>query len=229
MVYLESRVVFLIMNRGVMPMQIINKLLDRFFNVNPVVMFLVCLLVMYGGMFIVALIGESRIFRFGKYQAKAFFPGDIFVSLMIAGLCSARRRGPLITQTIFWRPSRSTWWIVASILIAVMIFGSARLGFDAPNYPRRAQISPTKLYHDMVGYLLMSFVLVQRGIPASLIFVTNFKKMRSAHIDWAIILISLVAYVVCVMYDDRRGFDNTVLELRHPSDWAPIWATWKIR
>ena len=50
---------------------------------------------------------------------------------------------------------------------------------------------------------------------------------QAVYLDWVIVLIAGMFYISCVIYDKRKGFDNATLELRHPSDWAPIGVTRK--
>ena len=45
--------------------------------------------------------------------------------------------------------------------------------------------------------------------------------------SWSLlwVIVPLVFYVLCVIYDMCKGFTAEDIEARHPSDWRPIWET----
>lgn len=213
-------------------MQFINKLFDGFFSINPWLMLLICWAIMPGGTFAAGIIGESRFLPLGEIQDKKFFPGDLAFGLIMSQLAVIHRASAGAVEKCNW--GRSLWWFLVAFSFAVGLFLLARLKFDAPNYPERAQISPTKLYHDIVGYFGVSFVLVFRGLPEMISgfnFQAKFNPVVMSLKPWLIIVFAIAFYAYCGACEEKRRVpvNAEMIEERHPSDWAPIWETHKIK
>ncbi|MBQ9017346.1 hypothetical protein IJ103_03880 [Candidatus Saccharibacteria bacterium] len=211
-------------------MALLNGFLSWFFSLNPITIMLIGWALLPFGLFLTALVGESRILQIGIGQSKMFFPGDFSIGIILAGLGSLYQ-----TTEQIW--SRSTVWSLVSVGIPLFVFLLQRLVTDAPRYARRSRYSPTKLYHDIVGYLLCAFLVTNRLVPE---FIYLIRHPSSYSGKWTIIFTTGSFYLGCAVYDalhpKKSALGNhdlipedALMELRHPSDWQPIWETRKIQ
>lgn len=206
-------------------MQFINNLLEKIsaFSIErPVFLFLLFVFLMYGGMFLIALIGESRILHLWKFQSKAFFPGDLL--LCFALVIAFRNWHFLENRAAYTTPVWPT--ILVSIVGSLSFFLTERNG-DASNYPKRARYSPTKLYHDVLGYLVADFIFLVRLVPGLFIIGLDCGAVSFCKMLLFYLITFIGPYCVLVCWDMKK-LNMEVLEKRHPSDWAPIWKTKKI-
>ena len=205
-------------------MQLINNLLEKistFSLDSPMLLWLFLVFLMYGGMFLIALIGESRILSFWKYQSRVFFPGDLllcFASMM------AFHDWYFLEKEVSYATKNSSIIIGIACSLYLFIFGRKN---DASNYSKRARYSPTKLYHDILGYLIFGFIVFARLIPGIFIIGLGYGVDIFARV-FTLYLIFMGPYCILALLDIGTNPDEEVLEKRHPSDWAPIWKTKKI-
>lgn len=163
-----------------------------------------------GLMFVVGLIGESRLVPIGKSQSKAFWPGDFAFGVAFVALVGLHAK-----PSASWGYSPLFWVPLALAMFFVFLF--VRKG-DIANYPKRSGNSPTKLTHDIVGYFIIPTVLLGLGLP----------KLLSRHPftdwqNWLVFLGAIAFYIFCVAYDAKKGFTPECVIARHPPDWRPIW------
>ena len=166
-----------------------------------------------GLMFLVGLVGESRLVPVWKHQSKVFIPGEFFLGTA------------LVAELGMWKVRMSIWsddlgmWVIIISMVTLILFPALR-NRDVVNYPPRAIKSPTKITHDIVGYILIPIAMIGLGVPyIPLIF------MRDNWANWVVFLASMVGYSVCVAIDCKNGFTPEDTQARHPSDWRPIWET----
>lgn len=166
-----------------------------------------------GLMFLVGFVGESRLVPIWKHQSKVFIPGEFFL-----GTALVAELGMWKVRTSIWSDNLGMWVIVVSMVILILF--PALRNRDVVNYPPRAIKSPTKITHDIVGYILIPIAMIGLGVPyIPLIF------MRDNLANWVVFLASMVGYSVCVAIDCKNGFTLEDTQARHPSDWRPIWET----
>lgn len=208
-------------------MQFINNLLDEisvFSYHSPILATLFYCLIMYGGIFLVALIGESRVFRFSDFQSKAFFPGDLLLCWILAKILGDWDTIKCVTSIEKIIPR--SWLLIIGVVFSITFFVKMRV-LDASNYLKRARYSPTKLYHDVLGYLMFSFLFIVGGLPV-IVGLACYASKKYFLYNLLRYVLYFVIYIGFVAYDATTGFDEETLEKRHPSDWAPIWKTRKI-
>lgn len=170
-----------------------------------------------GSFFLVALIGESRIPPLWKNQSRAFFPGDLtlpvmWIAMLRLNFSENMLTGPLasiVGLIAFFVIEAGIFWIVTKVATE-----------DRKNYPDRSANSPTKIYHDLIGY----YVFPMSIAPSCVFYVTCLIENRSWP-SWSLLwaIVPLIFYILCVIYDMRKGFTAEDIEARHPSDWKPIW------
>ena len=166
-----------------------------------------------GLMFWVGLIGESRMVPIGRYQAKAFMPGDLSFSVAYVALLELHKRPGIL---YYWEYSRF-WWLFVAVLTAIIAL--LLRGGERQNYPSRAFRSPTKITHDGVGYFIIPLILIGIGLPRSVSSVI----LKTGLTNWLVFLASMLFYTICVIIDVKRGFTKEDVAARHPADWQPIW------
>ena len=172
-----------------------------------------------GSFFLVALICESRIPPLWKHQSKAFFPGDLTLPVMWVAMFRLS-----LNRHLLIGPLASIVSLVALFIIEAGIFCVVTkvVAKDRSNYPERSANSPTKIYHDLVGY----YVFPMSIAPFFVFYVTSHIENRVG-VSWSIlwVILPLVFYILCVIYDMRKGASAEDIGARHPSDWKPIWET----
>jgi len=87
-------------------------------------------------------------------QFLSFFPGDLFLGVMMACLFQAARELPGVRVLPLWF---HVVLQVVTIVAAVLLWNREK---EARIYPPRAMRSPTKLYHDFVLYSFYGYVAV---------------------------------------------------------------------
>lgn len=172
-----------------------------------------------GLMFVVALIGESRILPVWGKQSRAFMPGNMALTTIV------------LNCYYFWHSEYSPGaesilykYTFHPVTIVVIALASVFIGHflhksDCKNYPKRAANSPTKWVHDVTGYFGLMFLIIWLA-PATIF---------SGLSIYAIVNLFLGAfYMLTVAYDTVVGINNEILYTRHPYDWKPIWKTRKL-
>lgn len=172
-----------------------------------------------GLMFVVALIGESRVLPLWKKQSKAFIPGDLALSIIVLNCYAFWHSEYAPGAKNFWYKFTFTPWVTVLIGVLVVCIGVFLHTNDCKNYPKRAANSPTKWVHDIMGYFVLLF-LIAWFVPST-IFV-EFTVYGITNVLWG------AFYVFMIILDMSIGFNNETVYARHPSDWQPIWKTKKI-
>ena len=192
---------------------------------HPLIILLAFWLFWPGLFFLVGYIGESRIIPIGRGQSIMFFPGDFAL-----GVGATAFIGLAANTTLPWEGVKSWQYLLACLLLAVLIVVAMRLQFDAPNYPPRAANSPTKWAHDLIGYGFFPFVGLWLGLPQVVYVVTDPSSLTTNWKCWLAIFLAVCLFIICIVLDfainhSVSAVGPEALELRHPSNWQPIWAT----
>ena len=167
--------------------------------------------------FIVGIVGESRLIPIGQHQSQAFLPGDLSLGIMAVALLSLHANK--LEKPNYWGYS-PIWWLVVLITVSFIAYYARKN--DVANYPYRSSISPTKITHDIVGYWLIPTLLIALGIPK---LFSNFVH-STLFIDWTswVTFIGAIAfYIACVIQDYVIGYTTEDVLARHPENWQPIW------
>ncbi len=157
-------------------------------------------------MYFVAYVFESRVpFRdvpLWKHQSRAFFPGDIGLSLFIAVAAPFQMR--------------SVWLLIGGIVLAVVAFFVVRHVTYSPNsYTKQAWKSPSKLWHDFVVCSVYGFLAVTMCVPF---------YFSSWSDNWNLKLLGLAGLSVWLIgaAADEMG-TNVPSHWQHPTRYWPIW------
>lgn len=106
-----------------------------------------------GLMIALGAIGESRwIPLWSERQFRSFFPGDLFLGIAVASLLTMAQSLP---DTERWY--NATWWHL-TVLIGAAIVAGVMTWLERDAYPKRALLSPTKIYHNGVLYVGYGYV-----------------------------------------------------------------------
>ena len=172
------------------------------------------------GLFAVALIGESRFLHLGKGCSRMFFPCDFGLGIMLTGVALLTQKGDLRVNVA---------GALSAFVIGAAIFLINRLKCDAPRYPKRSRNSPTKIYHDLVGYWAFASLLITPISSPVADWIMGRGWSLSLSWTWLVVLLGLVIWQGGAVYDSvaKNDTDENLL-LRHPSDWQPIWRTRRI-
>lgn len=181
---------------------------------------MLCWLLTPAGMMVVGAIGESRIVPLSSdRQFRSFFPGDLFLGLMAAGLLLTAQSLPAQAR---WY--NATWWHVLVLCIAGLVaLGMTWLEWKSGVYPTRAIFSPTKLYHNVLLYAGYGYVILTT-------LVADVAGMRRASFDsWMTLFVSLAiggVWLSMVVADNRLSKDELQKKATsaHVADWTPIWS-----
>lgn len=178
----------------------------------------ICVAITPLGHLLVGLIGESRLVSIApSRQFLSFFPGDLFLGVMTAGLLTLASG---IDAGQHWY--NTTWWHVLVLISAVMVAVIATYGeWKSGVYPTRAIFSPTKLYHNGLLYIGYGYVIVTTLVAV----------LFGGSISWQLplVLVPGVIWVFLVIKDSTLSAENPEqLEVKarsaHVADWSPIWA-----
>lgn len=193
-----------------------------------VVTLLICWAISPGMMFVIGIIGESRLIPIApSRQFMAFFQGDLLVGAMVAGL--------LVSATQL--PSEQRWYnslwfhlvvFVAMLAIAFWMTWGEYRNAAVSGYGARAMYSPTKIYHNaaliwIYGYVAVSTLVAvlaearSRGVWAAL----------ACGLLWLGLMHAENAYID--KYYAGHGLRQAKAAGAHTSDWQPIWVTGRIR
>lgn len=180
-----------------------------------------CLLVTPVAMMVIAPLFESRLLPLGKNQFGSFCPGDLYLSTATAILLTLA--GDLPRESHWYN---SFWWNLAVQIGALIAAVGLTYGeYRAKDYPRRALLSPTKLYHNALyafyGYVTFTvFVAVLVGSDWNFWFGV---KQTAA---WYLLYLWLRRVVRDggLKKTDPETFQRKIAGAHIP-DWQPIWVT----
>ena len=115
--------------------------------------------------------------------------------------------------------STSATLVVDVIVILIVTIVAKK---DRANYPDRSLKSPTKFYHDLMGYYLFPL----STLPHCVFYVTS-HVANHVSVSWSLlwVVVPLMFYILCVVSDIRKGFTMEDIQKRHPEDWKPVWRT----
>ncbi len=189
------------------------------------VIMLVCLVITPGMMLLLAPILESRWLPLGpSYQFRAFFPGDVFLSLAVTLLIWSGRELPAEKG---WYSSS---WFHALVFLATLglAVGLTLMEIRAPvdaayAWPERTRTSPTKLYHNFALYWLYGYM----AIVAAAACLAGGLWLRLVE---ALLIAS--PWLFGLLTDNRAAEEVRLARLQyaHIADWRPIWAnSWRVR
>lgn len=173
--------------------------------------FVICLFVTYGMMFLIGFFLESRIpgrdMPIWKYQSKAFLPGDAGLSLMVATAACYVPQG-------FMQTGVSRIISMVGFVSGIMVFFIARKFLYTPkDYSYQAWHSPTKLWHDYVMFFGFTVAAVCICIPGYLMSLWINGK-----------LIGITGFLIWVVGNIWDFTHNEIPnEYQHPTNYQPIW------
>lgn len=189
---------------------------------NLVVTLIICWIISPGLMFIIAPVLESRKLPWTpQTQFLSFFPGDLFLGLMLALLLWFAQRLPSEDHLY-----NSTWFhlvlISLTFIVAVVI---TKGEYDDPNgYGHRAVLSPTKLYHNIVLYGAYGYVVI-----ATLVAVLGWLITTGSWNQIGVLGLCLVPgliWVSLLVLEQRvpEEIKQNRMQLAHVNDWKPCWS-----
>lgn len=193
-----------------------------------------------GTLWIVGWILESRTVPLWKWQSRALFPGDLMLGVMATSIVGMYSK-PVVSGGIVWRWINSPfWWMLIAVLaatFAVVLQHREAPYYEEPVRPRRsrAKWSPTKVWHDIVGYFVSPMVLAGFAFPrlATIIAKLTCPSAVSEDVDftvaeWIVFFAALAFYGFCAIVWDPKKYPTEDIrrkaaKKRHPDDWEPCW------
>lgn len=182
--------------------------------------FLVTLLICWattpGVMYALAVVLEGRFPSLSlRDQFLSFWPGDLFLGAMAAGLLTLAQRLP---DEARWYNSLSWHGLVlcATAVAAIFLtYGEWKSGA----YPTRAIFSPTKLYHNGVLYGLYGYVIVVTLV--AVIFGSSWSEKLAAL--FVLVLVPGVIWAALVYKDNTLPPQEKQhkFEQSHTATWKP--------
>lgn len=170
-----------------------------------------------GLMFVIARIAESRTITLNpKVQSTTFWPGELALGVMLIALW--KQYGRIELESGVWKKPE----YFAIIIIATIIFGYVVRRHDASFYKTRAEISPTKVFHDLVGYFVVPMIVAYYAVPLFWEGVVK-KTIVLNLVDTIHFVAAIVFYLVCLAIDAQRVASEDDIYKRHPHDWKPSW------
>ena len=173
---------------------------------------LVCWAITPGMMFLVALLFESRLLPLRpSKQLLSFFPGDLFLGIMVAGVVWSAARLPEGDRIL--GPMKVNSLVVQLAILGVVTavaYAQHSSEVKAGVYPPRAVNSPTKIYHDVVLY-------VGYGYLAASSCIFNVVSHNWSALWW---LLAGVPWIALVWWDTIHRNPKSA----HVADWEPLWA-----
>ena len=191
------------------------RTLTEFYMAAPINKYILVLLTWIfwpGLMFIVGLIGESRLVPVGRLQSRAFLPGDLAFGVIFVALIGLYEPGENINAKLF-----------VFLLLPILLIAWELRENDVKSYPPRARISPTKITHDFIGYFLIPLTLCNLGLTKIVRFITDKESFSGTYPHWTIVVSGLLFYIICVVIDSEHPATLAMINARHPADWKPIW------
>jgi len=169
-------------------------------------------------MLFVAVLLEGRLPSLDLHvQFLSFFPGDLFLGAMMAGLLTLAKR---VRAQRHWY--NSLWWHVSIQLFTLLAAGGLMYSeFQQGYYPTGAMLSPTKFYHHVglygvYGYaILATLVAVIFGSEWTQRFIVVFVLCLLPALVWA-----------CLVYRDAALTPEQARPKAanaHVANWIPFW------
>jgi len=187
-------------------------------NADGWVIVLTCLFIAPFASYLIAPVLESRWMPWDwGHQFKAFFPGDIFLSLAVGWMLWQGRNLP---EQKSWY---TTWWF--HVLVFVLMFGFATWqtwreanadSTAAFAWPAGVAMSPTKLYHNFALYGVYGYL----ATTALVALVAG-----GRWVDALIGLLIAAPWVFFLLIDNHTSEEVRVarLEQAHIANWRPVW------
>lgn len=188
-----------------------------------------------GMMFVIGIIGESRWLPISpKRQFLSFFPGDIFLGMAVAGLLV--NAGHLPDARAWYN---STPWHVVVLVGALAVAGGMTYGeyrassVQGQGYAKRALLSPTKLYHNVVLYGGLGYVGFSTLVANTAGLVMDFSADELG--GFLICLIPGAVWISFLLLEQNDRFlrritgipgdlvKTTRVKNAHVANWRPIW------
>lgn len=220
---------------------IINFLMNLY-NGHPANKFLMVLTVWLfwpGTMFLVGWALEGRTVPIWKHQAKLFFPGDLAFGIIVVAFIGIYTKIVQRTGTIMLEQTVNTVWIWVSALAISFVVYFVLHRNEKDCYEPRALYGPTKLTHDIVGYVFIPWVLLSlltvTAVAAWRYCAFAQEKTSSTALKslgtlwrvswsyWIVIILAIALYVGCLIYDNAHPATPEDIAARHPADWSPFW------
>lgn len=186
-------------------------------DLPPQLTFLYCIIITPVALMIIAPVLESRWLPLSPHkQFLSFFPGDMLLGEMAAWLLLIARDLP---DEARWY--NSTIWHALVQISALLIAGYLTYcEYIGGMYPKRAILSPTKIYHNFAlyggyGYLIFTtLIAVLFGSEWTPLFLE----------ELAFVFIPGLAWVALLIEDNTLpGSINEKAQYAHVADWRPIW------
>ena len=163
----------------------------------------ICLFITPVGHLVVGLVGESRLIPLSSdKQFLSFFPGDLYLGVMAAGLLVAAKD---LSSESHWY--NQVWWhvlVLAITLLAAVVM--TYLEWKSGVYPTRAIFSPSKIYHNFLLYGGYGYVVVVTLV--ALLFGTPDKW-------WLFCLLPGLVWMGLVVKDNSLGTTEATKKARH--------------
>lgn len=163
-------------------------------------------------MYVVGIIGESRILPIWKNQFRGFMPGDFLLGLSVGWLAAS-------TTTI---TDVQTVFRFAGVLLALVMFTIAVVKlnrqYETRLYTDDSIDSPVKLYHDYGVIPIVFYAL------SSLLYVNI---AGHANLAWLFCAVPIAIWAGLNVYDGKQGRYYKA-HCAHIDIWSPIWRTRKI-
>lgn len=174
---------------------------------------LLCWLITPGMHLLVGMVLETRFVPLdSQHQFLSFFPGDLFLGGFAAGLLVAAKSLP---DQLRWY--NATWWhMLVLIVCMVAAIGLTWVEWHSGAYPAGAILSPTKLYHNGVLYILYGYVIV----------VTLVAVLAAARSWWLpIVFVFGAVWLGLVVIDNSYSGEVSIQKAAgaHTADWRPLW------
>ena len=173
----------------------------------------ICLMITPVGHLVVGLVGESRLVPLSPgMQFLSFFPGDLFLGAMAAGLFVRAQNMPSESR---WY--NATWWHLLVLIVALLVAtGMTYLEWKSGVYPTRAIFSPTKIYHNLLLYGGYGYVITVTLVALA---------FGSAKKAWVLVVLPGLVWGVLVVKDNSLSAAEASEKAQHAhvEDWRPIW------
>lgn len=180
---------------------------------------LLCLLLAPVAMMLIAPIFETRLLPLGKAQFDGFFPGTVYLAIGTAILLS-------IASDFDHEPHwyNSTWWHLV-VQLGTLVGAVAMTFADRKIYPRRALLSPTKLWNNAT-YAFYGYVVITTFVTQLIGGGWSFWMGVKEAIAWFFIAM----WAVRALRDIRMPKTDPAEFRRksaaaHREDWKPLWST----
>ena len=181
--------------------------------------FLLLLAIWPGSLFIVGIIGESRLIPVDHHQSKTFWPGELALPVMALPLFLEFDRG--------FRIPEYGYYLIAGMFVAWLPIAIKLWRDDSTWYGPRANRGPTKIWHNLGGFVLAPVAVV----PVAFIIVIE--RIRGnfdmSWVGFSIYVIAAAFYVYCMATEKKLERGDKDIGIRHPEDWQPIWRTRRLR